>query len=558
MDLTALKPLQTHQSIDSVKALFEKYQDDAYMLSRIHNYLCFQLPTTMDNIKKNYDERQERIAGLTAEQDGFIERFLNTYRYFYVSATEKFVFYNGKQYTIVLEDSILHHILTTITHEKQLMDWKQRTKVYIMKRIKDTSLCKSVPESETIQTVLGYLNTLFETRQDAKYFLTILGDNILKKQHDLVHFIPAKAKAFLREVANISQLLFGTNAVYTFKHKYHDHEYTQCRVVNCMDSIETESIWGNILRNVSIDMLCVACHYSIRYGSSDDYIANFSHSDTLEQSVFYLKNNSQSQMVERFMEEYLQIDHSESASAAASTTPPTSTFFSAAMGNGTRQISWKNIQYVWRVFLKKQRLPAIIFQQDLKRIFVEKMAKFYREDTDMFVGVSSRYMPAIRAFLSFWDNMMVYDETGEYEVEELCMLYKKWALTNLPKNTPGVSLNEPQMVDLIAYYIPTAEIERSKYVYRYCCKSWDKTLDIQSALEQMRECVRDTNISVYDSYVWYCKYYSTLCGEKHPIVSKSYFEKYVEDNIGIHGDESKYLSREWLLLVDERLDPGTA
>ena len=130
-----------------------------------------------------------------------MERFLNTYRYFYVSTTETFVFYDGKRYELTSEDNILHHILTTITNEKQLMDWKQRTKVYMMKRIKDNSLLKSVPESETIQNVLSYFYpSLFETKQEAKYFLTIVGDSLFRKNPDLIHFVQPRAKTFLRVV----------------------------------------------------------------------------------------------------------------------------------------------------------------------------------------------------------------------------------------------------------------------------------------------------------------------------------------------------------------------
>ena len=51
-----------------------------------------------------------------------------------------------------------------------------------MKRIKDNNLLKSVPESTTIQGVLDALYPcLFESKTEAKYFLCILGDALLKK-----------------------------------------------------------------------------------------------------------------------------------------------------------------------------------------------------------------------------------------------------------------------------------------------------------------------------------------------------------------------------------------
>ena len=589
------------QSVSSVIQLMEKYRDNPYMFSKVHNYVCVQLPNIMENICKNHEERQQRIAELTVEQDGFIERFLATYRYFYVPTTEKFVFYDGLHYEIKTEDSILHHILTTITsNERQLMHWKQRTKVYIMKRIKENALYKSVPESDTIQFVLENIHpVLFDTKEDAKYFLTILGDTLLRKKNELVHFIHLKSKPFLRELTNVSLYLFGVNATSSFKHKYYDHEYDRCRMVNINDTVESEHVWGNILQNVSVNLLCVACHYSIRYGSSDEYVLQFNNQDTLEKTVFFLKKTSQDQLVDQFIAEYLQVSlNGTSVLITPSSTPP-SVYASATTSNllmalhqsahpannTMRTISWKNMQYLWSHFLSRIGLPTIMFQQDLKNKLTEKLAENYKEDTETFIGVSSKYMPYIRSFIQFWETTIDYDETGEYEMDELCMLYKKW-LGIQPKSAMSGgygmtnALNERQMLDLILYYFPTVEIEKEKYVFQIRSTLWDKQLDIQTALCQMKEYLRDTNdtgiatgysTSIYDAYVWYCKYYSesSNCSkfsvesqtplprgpeddalsritDKHPLVSKSYFEKYVLENIDTYVVDDKYLSYEWL------------
>ena len=79
----------------------------------------------------------------------------------------------------------------------------------------------------------------------------------------------------------------------------------------------------------------------------------------------------------------------------------------------------------------------------------------------------------------------------------------------------------------------------------------------------MKDYIRDSNTSglvslystsIYDAYVWYCKYYSETSTpgvfEKHPLVSKSYFEKYVMENIGIYVVDDKYLSNEWITADD--------
>jgi hypothetical protein len=663
--------IQQKHTTTTIAELWEKYQDDPYMEAKLHNYVCVQLPTIMENLKRTHEERQQRIADLTVEQDEFMERFLNMHRYFHVSTTEKFVSYNGEKYEITAEDNILHHILTTITSEKQLMEWKQRTKVYIMKRIKDNSLLKSVPESKTIQRVLDHLYpALFETKQDAKYFLTILGDGLFRKNGDVVHFIQPRAKAFLREIMNSSLYMFGINTTHTFKYKYYDHNYSLCRLVKINDSVENENIWGNILRNISLDMLCVAAHYSIRYDSSDDYIAKFSNEPTLETYAFFLRNTSQEHLVCRFIEEYLQVSlngTTQYMNITPSSTPPNASnlllSFVANPERGglieddpkpdevgsvelfakvntptardytTRQISWKNMHYLWRHFLESQQLPTVIFQQNLKNMLTQKLTDNYKEDTDTFIGVSSRFMPAIRAFIYFWETTVSYEESGEYKIDELCMLYKRWisiratpfSLRNScvvsPENIPiptlvmprlGIvpftydgkpsssihprnalvsaknsetdklitfrnegkeygALTEKQMIDLITYYFPMTDVEKDKYVFNIRCSLWDKQMDVHTALTQLKESLDFTEqenapiyaTTVYDAYVWYCKYYSEISPDeqprtneverrkmkpidKHPLVSKSYFEKYVCDTMTEYVVDGKYILREWV------------
>jgi hypothetical protein len=138
----------------------------------------------------------------------------------------------------------MYTILSTISKDRNLLAWKQRTKLHIVKRIKENNLLKSVPESNTIQYIIDLLcPTLFSNRAEAKYFLTILGDNIFKKNGDTVHFITVNAKHFIREINNLCQLVVGVNLAQSFRHKYHEHEYNNCRLVNINECVKNE---GNL------------------------------------------------------------------------------------------------------------------------------------------------------------------------------------------------------------------------------------------------------------------------------------------------------------------------
>jgi hypothetical protein len=214
----------------------------------------------------------------------------------------------------------------------------------------------------------------------------------------------------------------------------------------------------------------------------------------------------------------------------------------------------------------------------------------------------SIHLPTIQKFLSFWEETIVIDETltnMDYEIEELCFLFKHWQEGREKGNI--VLVSDTEMLDLIAFYFPGVSVypgvsaENAKYVYGIRCSLWDKQQDIYVAMEQLKENIRlkyypttgeycstkeeenqlkhvprvlpivssygtfetapvisppspqangMSNISIYDAYVWYCKYYSEK-GVKHK-VSKSYFEKYLCETAEPYLLDSHFLSSEWV------------
>ena len=551
--------------IQTIHSLYEKYADNPYMLSKTKNLICNQLPNILANILKTHEDRQIRFEKMTIEQDGFIQSFFNNNQYFYIASTDKFFFYDGQHYQLFNEDDILYHILSSISRGRQLMSWKQKTKLNIMKRIRDNnSLLKSVPEPTTIQFVINQLYpALFASKAEAKYFLTILGDNIWKKNANLVHFICPGAKQFIRYLNELSHQHLGTNLYNTFKHKYYEHEYANCRLVLINESVKQESLWKPIVTNSILDILCVSSHYSTRYQSSDDYITNYSNEPKLIEQAFYLKDRSHADLVRDFIAKYLQLPSSSSANTSS-------------IG---QKISWKNMQYLWKHFLDSLNLPTIMFQQTLKSVLIEQLSAYYNAEEDAFKGVFSKYLPIIQKFLQFWEENIVIDETEtDFEIDELSALFKKSC------DRADILMNNRQIIDIIGYYYPTIEIDQEKFIHHIRCNLWDKQMDIQMALDNMQFQLRNRltrpsienisspypspgsspnntvtilaengevsalnqSLTIYDMYVNYCKFYSNI-DNKRLIVSKPYFEKYVLENMAEYVIDSMMVSHNWLI-----------
>jgi len=555
-----------HQLVEEAKALvqtiYEKYENNPHMLVKTHSYIVTQLPVILENIRQTHEQRLLRIEAMTQDQDSFIESFLNNNQYFYVPQTETFFYYDSMNYAVISEDDVLYNILSSITKDRNLMSWKQKTRIHIMKRIRDNnSLFKTIPESYTIQYVLDSLcPSLFSSKNEAKYFLTILGDNILRKNANLIHYIPSKAKRLLMEMNNTCQMLVGQNLSNSFKHKFHDHDYTACRIVKINDSVKSDTIWKQIINDNMLNIICVACHYSVRYSSSDNYVSQFSDDESLMGTALYLKNMEKDDLVHMFLRDFMQIQYDEETEKPI--LPNVSTVTDMSMNRAT-QITWKNMQYLWKQFLESRNLPPVMFFQTLKTTLVEILAPIYNADSDVFIGICSKHLPAIQKFMYFWTETIVLDDTDfGLEIEEVVKLFRRWCFYNGETHS---NLSDKQILDLIAYFYPTIEIDRDKYISGIRCGLWDKQLDIQVAIDSLKDIYKtknresssfNKNISIYDAYIYYCKYYSnssdietvTSSFEKKLIVSKLYFEKYVVEYLADYLVDSKFLSANWYIL----------
>ena len=142
-NITNLQQSQPHsQQINTIvdlTDLYNKYKDCPYMINRLQTFMT-NLPNLLDSEHKKYEERVSRMNELTMEQDNFFKVYLSKHQYFYMPYNNIYYVYDGKTYSIIKDDDIHHHLLSTITDEGKLMAWKHKTKQTIIKQIKERSL----------------------------------------------------------------------------------------------------------------------------------------------------------------------------------------------------------------------------------------------------------------------------------------------------------------------------------------------------------------------------------------------------------------------------------
>ena len=505
--------------IGVVTTILDTYKDDEYIKEKFQKFMVDHLPNQVQQWKTDQQRRLTRNEELAKEHDAFIEVFLRRHTHFYNPQNEKFFSYNGREFKHITEDNITQKISNTIDSESSdLSSWRKKTKMNILKRVKDKFITRAIPESETIQHVLKLLYpSLFIKRNEAKYFLCVLGDNILKKYSvsnqqttSCYHFIDSKAKTLLRDLEYYSNHYFSTACSTTFKHKHHDHLYETCRLITILPCVQQEQYWKNNIKNSALDILCVACHYSNRYGSADQFLETLQTDFDLKDHILYLKDNSQGNITKSFYNEYLVNEEN------------------VVQDNETTAITWKDITFLWKQFLESHRLPNIMFMQVLKQEliqYVEEQSQTqgtqvsFDESNDTFIGVTSKLMPNVQCFLSFWQGTMIQDDSENYmEIDEIAYLYNDWCKTN-----GNQVIQNERLVELIQFYYPNVEWQEEKYIHGYKNKLWNKQTDMIIALDAIKSDLGTHNMNVYDAYEHYCKYHKNIKLPNLP-VSKVYFE----------------------------------
>jgi len=528
---------------ETIKELINKYKDNEYMSQRIYNHIVNYLPNTLDNELKNHEKRVTRNNYLTNEQQIFIQVFLSKNKYFYLPTNNFFYEYDGSRYLIVKEDDVIHKLLSTISKDRILLQWKYKTKMNIIKQIRERNLFSSIPESDTIQNVLNVLYpSFFASKNAAKHFLTIIGDNIHKKNSQLIYLVSQKMKQFLNELENVSLLSIGlNNTTNNFMTKYHEnHSYDNCRLIKINENFSNE-VWRELLKKIGLDLLCVAAHYSKRYENSDKFIENKS-DEELNAYVCYLKNSNTSNILDEFCNKYIISTISEC------------------------KMEWKNIHFVWKHFLSNSNLPNVIYSNTLKNLFKEKYQ--YHEESDSFCGITSKHVPIYSDFIKFWETTVTTSNSetdaifdNEIEIDEFCSLFKHWVKQNTEECLclSNGNISEENILKILKHFFPSVEIVEDKFVLNVTCCLWNKISDINSSFNYIKENIENIEnsncngngngnklslISFDDIY----NYYYTFCNKNSLrfVVSKRYFEKYLYYKLSDHIVYDKFIDPEWL------------
>ena len=577
---------ECEELVTIVKELYSKYLEDDYARTALVSHIKNTLPSLLQQKCDARVQREERRKTLEETSEEFIREFINSSSYYYNQNIDLFFVYHNNTYKIINEDEIEHEIRTTITDQQnaELSTWKYKIKNQIIKKIKERDLLTSIPESETIQRVLNALTPfVFKNKDSAKYFLTVIGDIILKKNTN-TYFISTKAKQFISELGEESYALFGTsNMMNHFKFKFYEHKYEECRLIDIVENVisfpfythneglkyaaglgglnglghsssssSLSSLVGgigmgmgmgmsmsmsnsgistpktpttpghshshahsaNIIQKQSmLDLFCVAAHYSSRFNSADLFIEKTCKDRTVKEHAFYLKNTTDDGILSRFI---------------SSTMEPC---------KGVH-ITWKNMLYLWKIFIEEEKIPNVFFTSVLKKHLMKRLEYSCEpvnantnavvgvgggaggggdmggldaggtgdsgvtgeiaevnievntevlDNREMFLNITSKHLPLVGKFMSFWNENIRCNHTEiELEIDELSTLFLNHGNVYHGNQKNIQTITDQTILGFIRHFLPDICIEEDKYLMNIGCKLWDKKQEILNGVEEFK------------------------------------------------------------------------
>ena len=482
----AAAPEELEEEALVIFELMNRYAGNAYILAKLKHIVCRQLPVLLDTLNCLNEKRAIRQADMQADQEEFIGRFLAKNQYHYCATTDLFFQFHEKNYfSIVSEDEIMHKVLTNITSKcPSLIPWKQKTKISLMKRIRydHNIITKStfILLNELLRVVRvlykKYSSSVFSSIDDFIYFLVIVGDNLLKKESHLIHFIPYSAKSLIRDWNQFSQSYFGSQINATFKHKFYAHDYENCRLVpflassSSSTSISTSSAISTSTsssptREILLNELCISIYLSRFYVSSDMYVMH--HHANENNTIFYLKTRQPNDIISHFINTYL-----------------------VKTSSNKDKIDWRNMFYLWKHYLRSRGIPSVMFRSTFRdQISTVLLKDQYCASDECFQGIFSKHYPMVEKFMAFWDASFTCSSSSPssseqqqqdlgaggmvYKIDEIRSMFLHF-LSASPMTVPVLAapvdreqptsstLTAKQIVDILHYYYPHIDLDFEK------------------------------------------------------------------------------------------------
>jgi len=443
----------------SIDELREKYKDNEFILNKLETYLS-KLPMLMQTIEEDHQKKTVQRQEVQNKKESFILDFLKQHSFYYIPSSETYIQKYEHAWKIIREDEIIHIVGSFIP--KELLLSKYKLIQSILKKIKETPIYSAATPYATTMVI----HKIPMKKEYAKFFLSIIGDILLNKPVTEVYYIDTSYKPFLKYIHQQVYVLTHKPICDVFKYKYHDHKYDSCRIIQGQCTPFMESCM--------FEFIMAAVYLSNKYGSSETYIHH--PESVIQKDVLFLTQHTPETLIQHFLQTH------------TSSTPG-------------KNMTYKDMFFLWQIFLKRKGLPFVISHQNFKCFLAGRC------ENDICIDCSPSVQLDCLKLKHFWDKYIRYNDENEYELHELATLYAQQEKAIIPIEI---------LKDIIQLEYPSVAIHGEKIV-NITCSLWNKVDDLES-FKELCDTQHLTNLSEM-----YTLYLSTPFKYR---VGKDYFEQY--------------------------------
>lgn len=486
-----------NECLEEFNNLINEYENDNEVLEIIYKFIKNDM---RGKIRGKNNERK-KIQDLLIKKHNYIDDFLdNEIKYYALKNIKEdsiYIKYDGISFKYCTKDEIILTVIHELTIEKSplLSRIKYDIADDILRLISNRNLFEAMPESTTIQDVITFFFPMFfYTKEELKYFLTVIGDTILKKNSGEIYYVPEHSREFLSLINVFYKDYTGTDAgLNNFKFKYRGQLYKNSRLISINNNISNIIYLNEYVKKNIFNIIVVSCHYSFRYQESENYLMK--QNIEIKNKILYLANNNKDNIIDHFFKENIQEENE-------------------------CKMNQNDLYFLWKLFCDKKHMPRPLYQNEFFTLIENKCSL---DSNGKYINLSSPYLEPAKYFNKFWSySITITEEGGDYfELSEICELYNIWL-----KKKEGVEMiiKENQLKELIQYFYPSVKFRNNMILDRKCI-FWKKKEDIGESIKNKFMKNIDKNLTFLEAYLSYCSY----CDKKKKlnIVSKKYFEKYI-------------------------------
>jgi len=535
--------------------LYDKYKDKPTLIDKL-GHLINNLSKQLINYENEINTRNERKNTLSKDEIKFYYNFFSENKYFYNSYNNDYFVYKT-HFKLINEDEIYVQILSLINNEEQSLNpWKFKVKTSTLKQIKERSIFDAIPESNTIQYIYSLIIPLFfNNKNEAKLLLTLIGDNILKKETNINFFVHKSVKPFIDFINGKINFYFkNVNTISNIKYKFQEHNLEHSRLL-CINRLNIDdSFLNNHFNDVMLDFLIVCIHYSNRYKSVLNYIDEECNSVKLIEYCNFLNNSSEQTFLNNFIKQFI-IDNRIICTY-----------------KNDCHISFQNLKYLWNSYLYEKNIISFLSNEQLKekmKIYFGNMINTKSDDLyneflenienkNVYLCITSSKIPSISNFLEYWNNNYTINDNNDYEkqyfeVEEIINQYKTYCKSKKiawnidigtityflmqgktflkKKNIEYINLQKIIKKQYSDIKINTENGNYKKEYLNIISKEWNKLYEIENFLSFYFENNNEKFINLNNTYELYSLYKNHTNHQVKYLMSKDCFLLLLLNNI---------------------------